>query len=209
MIEIKPAIISSSFSEIKARIDFLEGVVPWVHLDIMDGRFVEPTTWQVANDLKEILGQIKIEAHLMINQPEEVLPFWLDNVDRVIIHLESTDHLAEIIDRIKLGHVRLGLALKLETPIEEVLPFAEHLDLIQLMSIKKIGYHGELFDLSVLEKISALRSQLPNVKIQVDGGLNLDTANLVVEAGANILVAGSAIWQSTDPLALIKKFEAI
>ncbi len=209
MTRLNPAIISDNFSVIKEKIGRLEGLVSWVHLDIMDGKFVVPTTWQAPDDLKQIAGQIKVEVHLMVDKPEEILPLWMDNVDRVTIHFEATDHLADIIESGGRSGVELGLALELETSIETVFPYVDQVSIIHLMSIAEIGYHGRPFDERVLAKIKTLREKFPNAIIQIDGGINLETGKLAIEAGANILVAGNAIWQSDDIAETISDFEKI
>lgn len=199
MIEITPAIISESFALIEQRVKFLENLTPWVHLDVMDGKFVPPTTWNKADDLDFLEGKIKTEVHLMVERPEEVLPEWREVADRVVVHLEATKMLPDIIDAFAPLKVELGVALKLETSLEEILPYAEKVDLIQLMSIAEIGYHGHGFDEKVLERIKTLREQFPDVKIQIDGGVNDKTGREAILAGADVLVAGSFIWQSADP----------
>lgn len=209
MASITPAIISDNFSGIKNRIGRLEGLAPWAHLDIMDGLFVVPTTWHKPDDLKAIPGQIKIEAHLMIEKPEEFIPLWRDNADRIIFHLEAAGAIDDIIESFNGSVIELGIALELQTPVEEVFPYVDRVSLIHLMSIAEIGYHGKPFAIKVLAKIKTLRDKFPSAIIQVDGGINLETGKLAMAAGANKLSVGSALWQSKNMAETIAEFAKI
>ncbi len=209
MVEIVPSIIGSSFTEVQAKITKLDGLTKWAQLDIADGRFVKNTTWQTPDDLEFVNGQVKLEAHLMVEQPEEVVANWLGVVDRLVIHYESTDNLEEIINASSARRVEVGIALLLETPLELVRPWLDKVKVIQLMGIKKLGFYGESFDESVLERIATLRSWWPHGIIAVDGGIDVDTAPQVIAAGGNQLVIGSAIWESADIKTAINHFQSL
>jgi ribulose-phosphate 3-epimerase len=207
--QVTPSIIGKNFFDVKGKISLVEGLVDWVQLDVADGIFAESDTWSAPEDLLEVEGKTKIEAHLMIEKPEEVLTEWVNYVDRVIIHLESTEHLAEIVDVFEHHKtVELGLALLLNTPVEKIEPYIDKIKLVQLMSINKIGFHGQPFNLLVIDKVKELRSQYPNLKIQIDGGIGLPEAKLLKEAGADAVVVGSQIWNN-DIASTIKEFEVI
>ena len=118
-------------------------------------------------------------------------------------------NLDEIIDSFAGSVIQLGIALELQTPVEEVFPYVDKVSLIQLMSIAEIGYHGRPFDERVLDKIKTLRDKFPSAIIQVDGGINLETGKLAIEAGANKLSVGNAIWKSEDILESIEKFKTL
>jgi len=157
----------------------------------------------------EVEGKTKIEAHLMIEKPEEVLSEWINFVDRVIVHVESTEHLAEIVDIFEHHKtVELGLALLISTPVEKIEPYADKIKLVQLMSIDKLGFHGQPFDIKVVDKVKELRTQYPNLKIQVDGGISLEEAKLLKEVGVDVVVVGSKIWNN-DVESTIKEFQVI
>ncbi len=207
MIEIKPAIISEKFSEIEEKINTIESLTNWVHLDVMDGRFVVPTTWNKPADLAQIGGAIKIEVHLMVEKPEDVVSDWLPYADRLIVHMEASSVISEIVEAFSESQVELGLALELGTPLEEVKPYIEKVSLVQLMSIAEIGYHGHGFDEEVLTRIKVLRADYPDVKIQIDGGINLDTGRKSIEAGANSLAVGSFIWNSDNPKQVVSDLQ--
>ncbi|MBI4136054.1 MAG: hypothetical protein HY481_00675 [Candidatus Vogelbacteria bacterium] len=209
MAEIIPAIIGQNFAEVENKIHQIERSVDWVHLDIMDGTMTDETSWQSPEDLKFLDGRIKVEAHLMIRSPEKVIEDWAVAADRILVHVEAAEHLTEILDFFTGRAAVGGLALNLATPISAVESWLDKTKLVQLMAIAEIGEQGHPFDLRVIEKIKHLRALHPDVTIQVDGGINLETARAALAAGANNLVVGSAIWQSPDPVAALVKFKKL
>lgn len=204
--QLVPAIIAATGSEAIDKINLLESQSEWAHLDIMDGRFAPTVSWQAPADLELVEGRIKLEAHLMINEPERVLSEWLPVIDRAIVHFEAVADLSEMIETFKLYHNELGVALLLETPVEELTEYLPELEFVNLLAVKKIGYHGEPFDERVLKKIKALRKLSPKVTISVDGGINLENASEVIAAGADRLVVGGALWRAADLHKAIKDF---
>jgi ribulose-phosphate 3-epimerase len=214
MAEIIPAIVEADFQEIRKKIGRVDGLTDWVQIDIADGLFATNFTWENWGDLNELDGRAKVEVHLMVEQPEHYVTDWLKVADRIIVHLESTDKLPWILQQFDPpagGHrvQRIGLALLLETPLDQLKGLGDKIDLIQLMSIEKIGRHGESFDERALERVKALRAQLPGCTISVDGGINLDNGKRLVEAGANNLVIGSEIWNSKDVKKTILEFQKL
>lgn len=207
--KIIPAILGENFNEVSKKVASVEGLTDWVHIDVCDGVFAEGFTWDTASDLYDIDGQAKIAVHLMIDRPEEVVGEWLEVADRIIVHAEATDRLADIVEVFGGRALMLGVALNLETSIESIEPFMNTVKNIHLMSIAEIGHHGEPFNKSVLEKIEALRQKYPGVTISVDGGINLKNAKEVINAGADELIVGSAIWKSEDVAKTIKALQKI
>ena len=214
--QIVPAILGENFNQVSKKISQVEGLTDWVHLDVNDGVFAEGFTWNVPADLYDLEGQAKIAVHLMIDRPEDTVGEWLEVADRVIVHIEATDRLADIVGVFGDRALMLGVALRLETQIETVAPFLDNLPAgrhgvknIHLMSIGEIGHHGEPFDDAVLEKIKTLRAKAPNVTISVDGGITLDNAKSLIDAGADELIIGSALWQSSDVAKTIKEFQKL
>ncbi len=201
MIEIVPAIIAKDFEELKEKIKLVESYVDWVQLDVSDGKFTRMTSWNNPEQLREIETNLNLETHLMISQPENHIEEWLDcGVKRILVHFESTEHLAEILDKIKNAGRDTGIVLNLQTPIEALddNEFIDDTSVIQLMGISEIGYYGHPFSDRVIPKIFALKAKYPDVKIAVDGGINKETAKKAASAGADILVAGSAIFGAQD-----------
>ena len=199
MTQIIPAIIAQNLEEIREKIKLVEPYVDWVQLDVVDGVFAPVKTFNDPVELKNLQTDIKIEAHLMIDQPELVIDQWiLSGVKRILIHYESTQHLEEIIDKTKAAGLEVGVVLKMATPIAVIDNLIKKLDVIQLMGIAEIGFYGHSFDEQVLERILALRKKYPNVIIEIDGGINLKTAQEVLDRGANRLVVGSYLFQGDN-----------
>ena len=207
--QIIPAIVPRDFKELADKLGRLEGLVEWAQIDIADGLFAPNITWENAPDLLQLDGKIKLEVHLMIEQPELYLAEWQKVVDRIIVHPEATAQLPQILKQLEHSPVKLGLALLLETPLETLAPYFESVKLIQLMSIAKIGHQGEPFAPAALERVRRLRELAPSVTISVDGGVSLENAQALVAAGADHLVIGSAIWQSGDVVKTINELKLI
>lgn len=210
MAEIVPALLGETFTEIKEKLEKVQDLTDWVQIDITDGVFAEPLTWSRPLDLWEPSELPKIELHLMVQNPHPYLRDWLPaSIDRVVIHIESEGNINEFIEQIKGHGLQVGLALKLETPIDTVDPFIKNIDVVQFMSIASIGAYGQPFDEKVLEKIKRLRAKYPNVTISIDGGVTLETGKKAIEAGADQLVVGSGIFKSTDITQAITDFKNI
>ena len=205
MIDIKPAIISADFNEVKQKVEDLETLVKTVHIDVADGLFTSLTTHYTPDDLYDLPGRIKLEAHLMISEPEDLLRAWTTAVDRIVVHLEAVKDLETVIEALKPYHTKLGVAVLLDTPLTDLVPYLNQIDLIQLMAIAEIGKQGEILDQKIYQKIKSLRSRFTG-QIQIDGGVTLDNASELIEAGADSLVVGSAIWQAPDYVKAIENF---
>lgn len=199
MVEIIPAIIGQDFGTVAKKIKQVSDLASWVQLDIMDGHFVPEESWRQPADLADWASpRPNLEVHLMISEPEKSFESWLPVCDRLIIHLESTVNAEQILRRINLSRVEAGVALLLPTPLDKLEPVISLIKTVQLMSIATVGHYGEKLDERVYERIKILRAQYPNVKINVDGGVNLENAKKLIEAGADRLVVGSAIWQAEN-----------
>jgi len=203
MIEIIPAIIAEDFRELKKKIRLVEPYVDWVHIDIMDGKFVPYSTWSEPKKLKDINTNLKIETHLMILDPFKTVDDWLRaGISRVIIHWESLKlnpegQLKKITEKVKSYKSQIGVALNPETPWQEIKAFVKNLDLVLLMGVNP-GRSGQSFREEILPKIKALREFSANLNIEVDGGVKPENIRKIIEAGANILVVGSAIFEARD-----------
>lgn len=214
MLEIIPSIIASNFSELKTKLSQLEGLVTWVELDIMDGIFVPNYTWpfsevrQAPEDLNQIEGRLKLSAHLMVENPEQVIEDWLPVADRIMLHYEATSNLENIIERYG-ERADLGLVLELDTPVSEIGSYLNDVKVIQLMSIEQVGFSGEQFSDQVFAKIEELKLLKPDIQIVVDGGVNLDNGKFLAQAGVSGLVVGSGIWQAPNVAEAIAQFQKL
>lgn len=208
MAEIIPAIMPQSTDDLEYKLAQVAAHVSYVQLDIMDGKFVRAKTWPYMNDkgsfdalLTESEGlpfwdKVNFEIDLMVAKPEEVVDEWIiAGASRIIVHVESTQAIQDIIPLCR-DRAELVLALNVETSMDTILPYLEDIQGIQFMGIATIGIQGEPFDERVLDKIREFHNAHPEVMLSVDGGVTLDNAHMLVEAGVQRLVSGSAIFES-------------
>jgi len=214
MIEITPAIIAKNFNDLKEKVDLVKPYVKWVHIDVMDGKFVPNNTW---NQPEELLGSgfgVFLEAHLMIYEPEKHVDKWLGaGINRIIFHIEATSDPQGVIKICRKGKVEVGVAVNPETllsSIEDVTGSdpVTSVDMVLIMGVTP-GFGGQEFKSEVIEKIKSLRKANQHLTIGVDGGMNLETAKKAVEAGANVIVAGSYIFDSKDIVKAIEEMKGI
>ena len=219
MVEIIPAIMPKDYEDLDEKMSLFVGVVPFVQLDIMDGKFVPARTWPYPRDahfdaiVAEEEGmprweEIDFETDLMIENPELAVPKWVSaGARRIIVHVESMVDFEKIRASVPVGLIELGLAINTTTPLSAIEPYIERIDFVQCMGIARIGFQGEAFDERVLENVRALRAKHPELHISIDGSVNFDTALSLVEAGATRLVSGSAILDADDFVGAIAKLE--
>lgn len=214
--EIIPAIIPKNFDDLKTKISFVKGMTNYVQIDITDGIFVSSKSWPFSDEMWSLgihltlpCEECNLEFDLMINRPEEKIQNWLEiGAKRIVIHVESTNNLEKIIGELK-GKVEIGLAFNINTSFELFDNLLNKVDFIQLMGIEKIGFQGEQFSEKVFEKIKELKIKKPDIIISVDGGVNLENAQRLIEAGVSRLVIGSAIFESGDIERIIRKFKEL
>ncbi|MBU4082514.1 ribulose-phosphate 3-epimerase, partial [Patescibacteria group bacterium] len=161
------------------------------------------------SDLKKLKTNLKLEAHLMVEKPEDVIDNWIKSgVKRIIIHYEATKKLSEVIKKIQDAGLEASIAINPETSANELSPFLNVSSILSVLIMTvRPGRGGQEFIEATLGKIRALRERDENVKIEVDGGINLETAQKVVRAGADILAVGSAIFKSEDIKKSIEELE--
>ena len=210
MIKIAPSILSADFAKLGMEIAEVEaGGADWIHVDVMDGHFVPNITLgaPIVNSIQHYTT-LPLDVHLMIEQPERYIADFAKAGAKVItVHAEACTHLHRVVHMIKELGVQAGVAINPGTPtsvLQEVLP---DLDLVLIMTVNP-GFGGQSFIPRTLHKIRQVRQALNeaslfDVHIEVDGGVTMDTAPQVVEAGADVLVAGSAVFgQSNRALAI-------
>ncbi len=197
-----------SFSDLNEKYSHVKDFVNTVQIDVMDGEFVPSKDWPyVEGELKKI--DFDFEVDLMVKDPETIIESWIQaGAKRVIIHIESTENIEEVFLKIP-SDVEVGIALNTTTPNEQIYPLIEKINFVQFMGIEKIGYQGQGFDERVLGKIRDLREKYSRVIISVDGAVSLETASKLVEAGANRLAVGSAIFKSDDIGKIIKQLSNV
>lgn len=210
---IAPSILSSDFSKLEEEIKAVEKAgADLLHLDVMDGHFVPNITFG-APVIKSIRKCTKLpfDVHLMIENPEKYIDDFLSSgADILTFHIESTEKVLENISKIKKSGKKVGISLKPKTDLNEILPFLDKIDVVLVMSVEP-GFSGQKFIPYTVEKIKKLRKVMDernlSTTIEVDGGINPETVNIVKEAGAEICVAGDSVFKSqnyTNSINLLK-----
>ena len=168
----------------------------YLHLDVMDGHFVPNITFgaPVVQCLRKHT-QAVLDVHLMVSNPRQWIPdMKAAGADTFTFHIEVEDDTDAVIAAVKESGMKVGLALKPGTPVEKVFPFVSKLDQVLVMTVEP-GFGGQKFMSDMMPKVAALRERYPSLNIQVDGGLAADTIDAAAEAGANMIVAGSAVFK--------------
>lgn len=204
MIKISPSILSADFVNLERDVKAVaEAGADLVHVDVMDGHFVPNITIgvPVVKSLKKI-SPIPLDVHLMIEDPLYYAKAFVDaGADILTFHLESESNTLATILMIKDLGCKVGLSIKPKTKAEDIFPYLKDIDMVLVMTVEP-GFGGQSFMAEMCPKIKAIKDEIDrqhlNVDIEVDGGINPKTAKLVKEAGANILVAGSAIYGKPD-----------
>lgn len=204
MIKIAPSILSADFAKLGEEIkDVEKGGADYIHVDVMDGHFVPNITIGplIVEAIRPITS-LPLDVHLMIEKPDRYIPeFAKAGADIITVHVEACPHLHRTIQLIKSFGIKAGVVLNPHTPVSTIQHVLEDIDMVLLMTVNP-GFGGQSFIHSVLPKIQEVshmvRERGLTVDIEVDGGVNAETARLCVEAGANVLVAGSAIYNEKD-----------
>lgn len=207
MPEIIPSINVLTFAEVQERIKKVEPYVQWCHLDVTDGIFSTHPTWCNPKDLSLLDTKLSIEVHLMIEELEKILDQWLiEPVKRIIVHFEAVKDIDMIIERCRKAGIECGLAIRPDTLWNVLVPWAEKVDLIQVLAVNP-GPSGQEMGLEIVDKISHLRASCPRCIIEVDGGVNPVTAGQARIAGANILVSSGYIFSHSNIGLAIKELQ--
>ncbi len=211
MVKIAPSILSADFTNLGRNIESLSAWgADWVHFDVMDGHFVPNLSFgPLVCKAVRPLTKLPIDVHLMVNEPSRFIPWFLQaGADLITVHVEAEPHLHRALQQIREGGCKAGVVLNPGTPIvavKEVLPYC---DLVLIMSVNP-GYGGQKFIPESLGKIAELRRMIDerglDVEIEVDGGIHPETAGPCLDAGATVLVAGSAVFEAQNPKDMIRR----
>lgn len=204
MIRVAPSILSANFAHLASEIRKVEQAgADWLHIDVMDGHFVPNLTIgpQVVADIRKETGLL-LDVHLMIEKPENLIPAFVKaGADILTVHSETCPHLHRVIHMIKDAGIGAGVAINPATPISVLENILGDVNLVLLMSVNP-GFGGQKFIPGVVEKFSAIRHILDerglDAHLQVDGGINRETGKQAVQAGVDVLVAGSYIFKAAS-----------
>lgn len=215
MIKVSPSILSCDYSKMGEEFERMKNCgADWLHIDVMDGHFVPNITLgaPIVKCLRKS-SDLVFDVHLMISDPKKYVPSFVEaGADIITFHIESDSPVEETVDLIRSLGCKAALAVKPGTPVEEVFPFLEKLSMVLVMTVEP-GFGGQSFMGDMMDKVKAIRAEINSrgldTDVQVDGGISEKNAELVGESGANILVAGSAIFGSKDPKATIENLKRL
>jgi len=205
MIKISPSALACDLTKMGEEVKEIERAgAEMVHLDVMDGVFVPNSSFGLA--VLEALrkkSDMFFDVHLMIDKPEKYIERYITEcgADLITFHLEATNVPDECLEMIKKHGKKAAVSVKPGTPIEAVYPYLDRCDMVLIMTVEP-GFGGQSFMPDMLDKVRKLRAEAEHrgldIDIQVDGGINAETSKLAIAAGANVLVAGSAVFKATD-----------
>ena len=212
--KLAPSILSADFANLQLALSQCdEGGAHWIHVDVMDNQFVPNLTIgpPVVKSLRPNTKKF-LDVHMMVIDPEKLVePFARAGADSITFHIEATDDPQSVIDLIKATGTKVGISIKPATPLPEIEPYYDQIDLVLVMSVDP-GFGGQGYLDGSTERVEKVKQMLiekclqDRVLIEVDGGIKLHNAEEVINAGANVLVAGSAIFGTDDPVQTMKDF---
>ncbi len=208
---IAPSILSADFGKLNHDIDMInDSKAEWFHVDVMDGVFVPNISFgfPVMNALKK-RAQKTLDVHLMIVEPERYITAFADaGANNLTVHIEASTHLHRTLNEIRKHGMKAGIAINPHTPVSLLSDILVETDLVCLMSVNP-GFGGQKFIEKTIEKTQRLREMIDqqnlNTLIEIDGGVSLENASTLFNAGANVLVAGNTVFSASDPQSMIER----
>lgn len=206
-IRITPSVLNADRNNLTSEIAKIAAVSDLIHLDIMDNIFVPNLTWNIAQ-AEEIIKEcpIGIDAHLMVDKADEIaVDYAIAGAKSVTVHVEAITSINQTLKGIRSNGAAAGLAVKPGTPIDEYLEYVDLVDMFLIMTVEP-GFGGQKFIPEMMDKVRATRKAVGDrpIWIQVDGGISAETIAIAREAGADTFVAGSAVFNSPDPSAMVE-----
>jgi len=211
MIKISPSILSADFADMGKAVEYMEQCgADYIHCDVMDGAFV-PNISFGPGMIKAIRKHTKLplDVHLMVDRPERYIDDFVNaGADIITIHAEATLHIQRVLQYIRSKGVKCGLVLNPATPVDYIKYCLDCIDMILLMSVNP-GFGGQKFIPAVLPKVKEVSDMIKesgyDIELEIDGGINFENIGSVLEAGANVIVAGSTVFGHKDPAEAIKR----
>lgn len=214
MFKLAPSILSADFSELARQVSLIEnGGADLIHVDVMDGHFVPNISFGAAVMKSIKKSSLNFDVHLMIENPDDYIEdFVTEKTEYITVHQEACRHLHRTVHHIKSSGIKAGVALNPATPAEIIKDILPDLDMVLIMSVNP-GFGGQKFiefSIDKIKRLAALRKETNgSFMIEVDGGVNLDNAMSLVNAGADILVAGSAVFGADDIIERTRQFKML
>jgi len=205
VVEIAPSMLGADFGRMREAAELVGPHSAYLHMDIMDGHFV-PNLTMGPDLVKSLNGIAPLDVHLMVTDPINFIDDFRDAGAKIIsVHVEANEPL-EALELIKKNNMKAGIALNPSTPKNSIEPFIDLADLILIMSVEP-GYCGQKFHEDAVERVRHYKKTYPNKIIEVDGGVGPLNSKRLADAGADILVAGSAIFKADDPIQIVKEMK--
>ncbi len=205
MVEIAPSMLGADFGDMRRAAELVAPESGYLHMDVMDGHFVPNLT--MGSDLvKALKGIAPLDVHLMITDPCDFIDDFCEaGADIISVHIEANKP-KEALQLIKSKNIKAGIALNPSTPKEAIEDVVSEADMILVMSVEP-GYCGQSFHENAIDRVKEYREKYPDKLIEVDGGVSTSNSEKLIQAGADILVAGSAVFNSEDPIQTIKQMK--
>ncbi|MCG2725775.1 MAG: ribulose-phosphate 3-epimerase [Elusimicrobia bacterium] len=211
-VSFSPSVLSADFSCLKKSLHFADKYADWLHVDIMDGHFVPNLSFgpHIVKCVKKA-SKLPIDVHLMVSYPEDfIIPFYEAGAGLITLHYESKSGTCKYIKKIRSLGAQVGLSIKPNTPVSKIAKYLKLIDLLLIMTVEP-GFGGQKFMVNQIPKIRQAREMINEsgrkIWLQVDGGINPQTATKSVGAGADSLVMGNAFFSSSNPSKLIRSIK--
>ncbi len=209
MVEVIPGILEQSYPSIVEKLRLVEAYVKWTHIDILDGSLFNNVCFHNPSTFEDLRTPVFLELHMMIANPQLTVSQWSRaGIRRFIGHAEGIKDIESFITTVRNDKKEVGLAIDIDTPVSVITPFLPNIDCVLVMTIHT-GRSGQIFEERALMKIMQVKLLAPNLPIEVDGGINYETAQRAVHSGATRLVSTSYLYSAPSLLSALHKLQSL